>query len=108
MKHAAFHLSFSRITSDPNGVSLRRARLKDPLMGARLLFGGLAQCVQCHTSRTSVLVFGRGGLSAHTDRPIDLSLKVVPNGSSPATRYVKTNTVAHGVLQGMIEANSTE
>ncbi len=104
MKSAAFRLSYPRLLRAPQKTSLRRVGATEPLMGADFIPGGLSQCVQCHTATTSVLSFYRYGISAHAERPIDLSLKVVPNGSSPPTRYLKSNTVGHGLLQGIIEA----
>jgi hypothetical protein len=104
MKNAAFHLSYQHLLDDPEETSLRRMNATEPFMGATFLRGGLAHCVQCHIATTTVLSFHRRGISAHAERPIDLSLKIVPNGTSPQTRYLKSNTVGHGLLQGLMEA----
>lgn len=104
MTHAAFRLSLEQLVKAED-VSLRRIRGTEPLLGAIFFQQGLNDCRHCHQSTTSVLSFNDGGFSRDAHRPVDLSLKVVANGSASRTPEFKMrSTVEYGLLRGMMES----
>ncbi|MCA9026885.1 MAG: hypothetical protein KDA86_16890 [Planctomycetaceae bacterium] len=100
MKHAAFKVSMEHLLSEEE-QTLERIAPGEQFLGAQLT--QVNGCIGCHQKTNDVLAFGTSAFSRFAPQPDDLSLRVVPNGTSPLTAVAKMNSFDFGLLRGFLD-----
>ena len=101
-KFAAFKTSLGHLLRQEK-ATLRRVVEGEPVFGAGFFPRGLQQCTQCHNG-PGLLSFGTVGFSRHSDRPLDVSVKILPNGSPGTTSKWKAGRYEYGLLKGILDS----